>query len=537
MSNRSEAENPRRRMVPSGPPVSDTTLQTPHAIGPESSSARPHSGAEGAVRPWWQRHIWWLVALAIIVFSELLLRWANTRPGYDPYGWLDWGYHTWRGTLDLGGAPSWKPFTYIFNVPYALFGHYALHLWMLTSVSVSLSGVVFGGRIAYRLTRHEGASEWMAWVAAAFGGLAVLSMTDGHVSVLGTQSYFHYVLSAQSDSMLVTVCLAAIDMFLIGRLRWAFWLGVLAGLGRPEVWVFLAAYGAWLLWKRPDMRWMVLAGALVTLFLWFGIPEITNGKPNIAGQLALKSPRELHSNKILGTIGRFTGLNYLPIEFAALLVTVLAVLRRNWIVMTLAAMVVVWVITEIAFVLHGFPGVPRYVFEAGGLTDVLAGIAVGWLLADARRFHASIPRWAGLPLVAVLVAVCLPHARTLGRIAHKDIVHERSRTTRILQLGAYINALGGPNRIEACGGALLNVEYVSIAAWYLHRNTGQVAYQPDKVLKRTNPVIYFILLHNGWAAVPLRPRNAHASGCASMKSLFVPTARHPGGVLVRKPLA
>ena len=57
---------------------------------------------------------------------------TGTRPGYDPYGWLDWGYQTLRGSLDLGGAPSWKPFTYLFNVPYALFGHYALWLWMLT---------------------------------------------------------------------------------------------------------------------------------------------------------------------------------------------------------------------------------------------------------------------------------------------------------------------------------------------------------------------------------------------------------------------
>ena len=56
--------------------------------------------------------------------------------------------------------------------------------------------------------------------------------------MLGIQDYFHYLMSAQSDSMLVSVCLAAIDMYLCGRLRWAFWLGVLAGLGRPEVWPF-----------------------------------------------------------------------------------------------------------------------------------------------------------------------------------------------------------------------------------------------------------------------------------------------------------
>ena len=66
------------------------------------------------------------MALAIVVIAAVILRWANTRPGYDPYGWLIWGYQTLHGSLDLGGAPSWKPFTLLFNVPYALFGHYAL---------------------------------------------------------------------------------------------------------------------------------------------------------------------------------------------------------------------------------------------------------------------------------------------------------------------------------------------------------------------------------------------------------------------------
>jgi hypothetical protein len=468
--------------------------------------------------------VWWLIALGVVVIAEILLRWANTRPGYDPYGWLIWGYQTWRGTLDLGGAPSWKPFTYVFNVPYALFGHYALHLWMLTSVAVSLAGAVFGGRIAYRLTAVEGGRRWAPVVAAIIGG----------ASVLGIQQYFHYVLSAQSDSMLVTVCLAAIDMYLCGRLAWAWWLGVLAGLGRPEVWAFTALYGLWILWKRPSMRWMVIAGAIITAFLWFGVPTITNGKPNIAGQLALKSPRELHNNKIVGTIDRFISLQYLPTWIAALVAVGLALVRRNRVVLMIGAMAAWWVIVEIAFVLHGFPGVPRYLFEPGALAGVLVGVAAGWLLQDASRYHRAAPAWAGIPLAAILVLALLPDALAAGRVEHKDILHERDRTQRILQLGSYITALGGPNRVEACGGALLNVEYVSIMGWYLHRNTGQVAYQPQKVLKRTNPIVYFILLRNGWMVQPLRPQRAHAAGCASLKSLYVPTARHPKGVLIPK---
>ncbi len=504
--------------------MSDTTLETPDALGPEGRQAAHTAPPHTARPPFWRRHVWWLVALGVVVIAELLLRWANTRPGYDPYGWLIWGYQTLRGSLDLGGAPSWKPFTYIFTVPYSLFGHYALHLWELTAVSISLAGAVFGGRIAYRLTAVAGGRRFPPIIAAIVAG----------ASVLGIQQYFHYVLSSQSDPMLVTVSLAAIDMWLCGRLGWAWWLGVLVGLGRPEAWAFTGPWGLWILWKRPSMRWMVIGGGVITAFFWFGVPWITNGKPNVAGQLALKSPRELHNNKIVGTIDRFVSNQYLPTWIAALIAVGLAAVRRNRAVLMLAGMTAWWVIVEIAFVLHGFPGVPRYVFEPAALGGVLAGVAVGWLLQDVSVYHRRIPAWAGIPVAAIIVLALLPDARAQGRMEHKDIVHERMRTQRILQLGSYITALGGPSRIEACGGALLNVEYVSIMGWYLHKNTGQVAYQPLKVLKRSNPVIYFILLPNGWMAQPLRPQRAHAKGCASLKSLYVPTARHPQGVLIPK---
>jgi hypothetical protein len=505
--------------------VSDTTLETPHALGPEGRSSSPPAGPGSDRQLFVRRYAWWLVALAVLVISAILLRWSNTRPGYDPYGWLDWGYHTLRGTLDLGGAPSWKPFTYIFNVPYALFGHWALYLWMLTSVSISLSGAVFGGRIAYRLTATEGGAaraKWAAVVAAAFGGAAVL----------GIQGYFHYLMSAQSDSMLVSVCLAAIDAYLCGRLRWAFWLGVLAGLGRPEVWPFLAVYGLWLIVKRPEMRKMVIAGAVITLFLWFGVPTITNGRPNIAGQLALRSPRECTTNKIVCTVDRFTALDYIALELAALLAAGLALLRRNWTVLALAGMAAGWVVIEIAFVLHGFPGVPRYLFEPAALTGVLAGVTVGWLLLDAKRVWRGLPSWAGIPLAVILIAVMVPQAISRARTEHKDINHERARTKEINRLGAAIAALGGPARVLACGHPVLNVEYVSIMGWYLHRNTGLIGYRPKIELAKPRPDVLFSALENGWGVTP--HHQPAASSCNSLKSLYVPTARHPAGVLVPK---
>jgi hypothetical protein len=500
------------------------TPQVPSAGDDRNTPAPQAAEPRFALR----RFTGWLTALGVVVLAGIVILVTGTRPGYDPYGWLDWGYQTLHGSLNLGGAPSWKPFTYLFDVPYALFGHYALWLWMLTAVSMSLAGALFGGRIAYRLTARqagEGGPRWAPILAAVFAG----------AFVLGIQEYFHYLLSVQSDPMLVTTCLAAIDCYLSGRLRWAWWLGALTALGRPEVWPFVGLYGIWLWIKVPSTRWMLVVGVLGNAFLWFGVPTITNGRPDIAGQLALRSPRELHSNKIIGTWNRYTALQYWPVEIAAILAVVLAALRRNLTVLVLAGMTLGWVVIEIAFALHGFPGVPRYLFEPAALTGVLAGVAVGWLLLDVSTWHPSIPRWAGIPLVVVLFAVMVPQAISQLRLEHKDIYHERARTTQINKLAATINALGGYQHVLRCGHPVLNVEYVSIMAWYTHLNTGVIGYRPQiELYHRNYPIVVFTPLRNGWAVTPYRTPANLKSTCANMKALYVPTARHPGGVLVPK---
>ena len=504
--------------------VSDTTVETPQVLGSEGRSRSGADGRSPGAKSLIARHPWWWVTLGVVLGSAALARFAGTRPGYDPYGWLDWGYQTLRGSLNLGGAPSWKPFTYLFTVPYSLFGHYALWLWMTTANALGIAGAIFGGRIAYRLTDADDKHHYAAIGAAIFAG----------ASVLGIQDYFHYILSSQSDPMLVTVCLAAIDCHLNRHYRWAWWLLALASLGRPEVWAYAGLYAIWVWLKVPQMRWMLFAGVIINAFLWFGIPEITNHRPNIAGQLALRSPRELHSNKIVGTFDRYAALDYLPLEIAALVSVGLAVLRRSWIVLVLAGAVVLWILVEIGFALHGFAGVPRYLFEPAGLTAVLAGITFGWLLLDASKLHRSLPSWAGIPLAVVLLVSMLPGALAQGRAEHKDIIAQHLRTTEINKLSATINALGGYKHVLACGKPVANVEFVSIIGWYMHLNTGVIGYRPQlELYHKKYPIVNFVALPNGWAVQPYRTRPALRSTCAQLKSLYVPTANHPHGVLVR----
>ncbi|HET6867966.1 MAG TPA: hypothetical protein VFH80_18780, partial [Solirubrobacteraceae bacterium] len=276
-----------------------TTEQKP---GPAGAAATGSAGRGSVLRGHASGVVVWVAsAVALLVVSLLILLWARTRPGFDPYGWLVWGHQTVAGNLDTNAAPSWKPLPYLFTAPFGLFGHYQLWLWMVTSLAVSLAGAVFAGRIAYRLTVGGGGSEerWAGWVAAAFAAAAYF----------GISSYWHYMLSAQSDPMIVTLCLAAIDCHLCGRYRWAFVLAALAALGRPEVWLFLGLYSIWAWLRVPSMRWLIVGGLVLVVLLWFGIPALTSRSPFVAGSNALGSGRRLRSDRVFGTIGRFLDLN------------------------------------------------------------------------------------------------------------------------------------------------------------------------------------------------------------------------------------
>jgi hypothetical protein len=503
--------------------VSDTleaTAAVPESPSPETPSQSPRRHHAPALI---RAHPWWIVGAGLVLFSTGLVYWAGTSPGYDPYGWLIWGYQTLHLTLDLGGAPSWKPLTWLFTVPYSLFGHAALRLWMITAVAVTLSGCIFAGRIAYRLTRGGSARAWPAIAAAVFAGLGVL----------GIQDYFHYTLSVQSDPMIVSMCLGAIDCHLSRHPRWAFALGVLASLGRPEVWPFLGLYTIWAWRAVPQMRWMLCAGIALIPLLWFGVPTITNNRPFVSGQLAMGSPRELKQSKFLGVIHRFTALSDLPLQLLALVAVGLAWWRRNWTVLILAGGVVGWVAVEVAFSYHGWPAVPRYLFESAGLMIVLAAIAVGWLLQGVPELGPRVPRWAGTVVVGIAVVALIPAALTRARVERRDLTHERARTTEINRLAATINHLGGPARFQQCGGLVVTVRYVSALAYFMNLNDGVVGRQPEREMRHSYPIVVFEPLNSGWKVIPWHTAPSMAQRCAGLNASWIATASHPHGVLVR----
>ena len=314
-----------------------------------------------------------LTAAGLLIVSLAIVLYARTRPGYDPYGWLVWGKLTIHLKLDTNGAPSWKPLPYLFTVPYAVAGRYALWLWMVTSVAISLSGLIFAWRIAFRLTYSRPERRYASYVAGLFAAAFVLAMQDP----VGNYNYTHYILSAESDTMIVSLCLLAIDLHLSGHHKAAFWIWWLGALGRPEVWPFYGLAGLWLWWKVPSYRrWLYLSLVLLA-FLWFGIPGLSSKSLLTAGNIAENSPRAIHGNKITGTIDRFHELLPNTAWIAAVLTVAWAAWRRRTTILVLAGGALLWVLIEIAFAIHGFPAVPRYMFEAGAVVGILAAIFVG----------------------------------------------------------------------------------------------------------------------------------------------------------------
>jgi hypothetical protein len=457
---------------------------------------------------------WILGAAALLLISTLLVVWAGTRPGYDPYGWLVWGKLLIHARLDTNGAPSWKPLPFLFTVPFALAGHYALWLWMITSVAVSLSGVVFAWRIAFRLTAAPPERRYAAYVAGAFAGVMLLGITD----------YTHFIFSAQSDTMIVALCLAAIDCQLSGRPRWAFWMWLLASLGRPEAWPFLALYVVWAWRTIPAMRRMMVVGLVLIPAFWFGIPALTAKSAFIAGSNALHSPRELHNNKIFGTIDRFFALHTAPLWIAALLSTALALYRRQRFILLLAAGTVTWVVVEIAFALHGWPAVPRYLFEAVGVACVLGGIFVGRVILDLPPLLARIvPRvspqpigWGTGVLVLLIAAAFVPAARSRLRVERTDLRHEQARAKEINRLSTAINRLGA-SRILACGQPKIPIGYQSILAWDMGIKIGVLYINPNTYRLHPHTTVDFFPLHNGWRVFPSNVTAASAPHCHGLR--------------------
>ena len=170
--------------------------------------------------------------------------------------------------------------------------------------------------------------------------------------------------------------------------------------------------------------------------------------------------------------------------------------------------------------------------------QVSAGLAVGLVLTELPRLRRGIPRWAGIPVVAVLVGTMVPGAIARVRTERHDLRHERARTHQIALLATTTNLLGGARHIQNCGQPVTDVTYVSALAWLYHLDVGSVGglqqhVEAVQLRKRIPKVLITPLPGGGWTVLPWHTNPSQVARCAGLHAAYVVTPQHPGGVLIR----
>jgi hypothetical protein len=483
--------------------VPERTITAPRAAEPPAPprTAAPTTGRRRNL------HGGWIAAAILVAVSVLFVVLTRMKPAYDAYGWMVWGRQTLHWNLDTNGAPSWKPLTFIFTLPYALVMSAQTWLWSVTSVIGSLAGALFGGRIAYRLTGPAPGRPYAPITAAAFAGLGVL----------GIAGYWHQILIANSDPMNVALCLAAIDFHLARRYRLAFVMVLLASYGRPEVWPFALGYAVWAWCRVPGMRVIAAAGVMSIPLFWFGVSALTAKSWLRPGDLALNSVNVIHGNKLIGVTRRLLGLYEPPMQIAAGLAIAFAAVIRDKVWLTLAGLAFAWLAIEIAFALHGWSAVTRYLFEPQAVLVVLAGAGLGRVLAAGSPTSVAA-RLGGVAIAAILIGSLIPTAVERARGAHSEIVMRRQAAVQINRLQDVIEQLGGPSRIRACGQPVTTVGWQSTLAWEVELNVGNVGYKPGRSINKGNPIVLFKPHMLGWQVRPIHTLPANRAACSSLRT-------------------
>ena len=342
----------------------------------------------------WLSPIAWVAAVS----AALLLIFPVGFPNYDTIYALVWGREMAHGlSPDMAAplAPTPHPLAELFGLLTTPLGDGAIEATMVVAY-LSL-GLV--GYLVYRL-----GALWFDRPVGAVAALIVLSRAP----------YLSNGLRAYVDLPYIVLCLGAL-LIETKRPR-AGWpvlaLLALAGLLRPEAWLFAGAYWLYLAWRgersRRDLAWLA-ALALAGPILWAAFDWITAGSPTysftgtretvdeLARQtgpvdLVLYGPRRL--GEVLqwpGMVGALGGV------FLGL-----ACLRRRSTLGAAAAALALGAFAVLACA--GLAILPRYTMLAAAVLAIFAAVALlGWRLLEAG--HPWRRAWQAFAAFVVLMFV------------------------------------------------------------------------------------------------------------------------------------
>jgi hypothetical protein len=338
---------------------------------------------------------WWLVLAGATAIAALSLL-ASRQTTYDPTAWLIWGREILHGDLSTTAGPSWKPLPVIVTTPAAILGDAAQQqIWLVVARAGGLVAVVLAYRLAWRLGGR----------AAGLIAACALALSGGFAS---------HVVRGDSEGLLAALALGAVEAHVSDRRRLAFALLVATGLLRPEMWLLIVTYGAWLAWSEGrSLRIAAGVGAAVALglALWLIPEQIGSGDLLRAASRAREPVADSPAQAAHPFVATFT--NAAPVlpwpVYVGGAVFVLAALaaarreRRLSLPLALAATATVLMVVVAAMAQGGFTGNTRYLTIPIALTCVLSGGGWAWIARTARsRLSARQTTAAGV--VVVLVA-------------------------------------------------------------------------------------------------------------------------------------
>lgn len=398
------------------------------------------------------------LALAGCVVLGVLSLALPSALGYDPWAWLVWGRELASLKLDTTGGPSWKPLPPLLIAPFTLVDGVAPSAWLVIARGAAFAAPLLAFRIAYEIT-----GDARAALAAAVG------------LVLG-DDFFVTALRGYSEPLLIALVLAAFDQHRHARPRVALWALMLAGLLRPEVWPFALGYAIFFaLAAGPGRRarCALLAGmvALLAPVVWLALDLIGSGNALQSSDVAQTSPlgsAAKAQSPALTVVARAGDAVILPVVILAVLGLVVAIRRRERVVLALSAMAIAWIAIVAVMAQAGFTGRRRYLAVAAALMCVVAATGLDAILRAAGR------RSLGVLAAAVAAVTFTVFALSPLRTDYRLLGLAQRQQAQLGELRTAVRRTAGADGLRRADEVVVNPFMHTALAWALDRRLDDV---------------------------------------------------------------
>ncbi len=365
--------------------------------------------------------------------------------GYDAWAWTVWGRQLAHLDLATTAGPSFKPLPVLALAPLSLLGSATPVVWMGLMRAAAVLSLVLAYRVGARLAGP---------LAGAVAALSLALSADLYrTSLLGS-----------AEPVLIALTLGAVDRHMAERRDWALVLVGLAGLIRPEAWVLLGLYGAYVWVREPALRPLAVAAVVLAPALWLGLDWIGSGNPLHASSTATSATEGSAANAsvpALEVVRRAADAVIVPTLVLAAVGIVAAARRRDRAALSLAALALGWIAVVAIMAEVGFTGTRRYLAAPAAALCVLAGVGFAWLLDAVRE------RRARIAVACAIAAVSLVPALVRAREDARMLSVARSQADQRDELRRAVDRAGGRAAVLRAGRPAINPWLQTTLAWDL----------------------------------------------------------------------